>query len=76
MEITKKYLGTMYNDWYFLTLLVLIGLIAIYTSLNMFPFDLGMASLIVLIVVLFFSFEDIMPHAREVRRRKFKRSQQ
>lgn len=70
MDTTRKYLGTIYNDWYFLTLLLLIAFFSVYTYIEVIPLDIGLASLIVLVTTLFFSLEDLMPNSRKVRERK------
>ena len=70
MIFEEKYIGTKYIDWYYILLLLLIGIFSILVSLNSIPMDLGIGALILLFIIMFASLEELMPSHREVRRRK------
>ena len=58
------------QDWYFVSLIILIGIFSIFVYYAVIPVDLGLGALVVLFIMLFFSLEEIMPNARKVRKRK------
>ncbi len=58
------------QDWYFISLIILIGIFSVFVYYAVIPIDLGLGALVILFIMLFFSLEEIMPNARKVRKRK------
>lgn len=59
-----------FHDWYFFMILLFLGIFTIMTYYELIPLDLGIASLLILLIILFFALEEMIPNARDVRKRK------
>ncbi|MEM2116101.1 MAG: hypothetical protein QXD62_03300 [Candidatus Woesearchaeota archaeon] len=71
MNTIKKEIELIYaQDWYFMVLLLLIGFFTILTYYQAISLDLGLASLIVLLFVLFFSLEEVFPKPKIYKKKR------